>query len=298
VSPAEPPPIKVVVFSSGPVMTHDARRFICRLHGEPDIELLGVFCQAESTSAFAVAKDLWRRRGMLMVPLLLLFSGRAVGRFLRRPRAEISLRKVLTALSDRIHYVADIHADPVTRRVRELSPDLGLVYGSPVLRPALFAIPRLGTLGIHHGRVPQYRGNKTTFWAMYNGEDVAGVTIQKINAGLDTGHIVREATVAIGARSQASVVRELEAVGLDIYVRSILDIREGVAEFRPQSGPKGKLYRNPKLADLLRFHLVRAKRRLGRAPARTSQARTDATAAEAPANDRGSAPEAMRPPSP
>jgi hypothetical protein len=51
-----------------------------------------------------------------------------------------------------------------------LAPDLGLIYGSPILKPELFEIPRCGTLGIHHGKVPAYRGNKTTFWAMYNGE--------------------------------------------------------------------------------------------------------------------------------
>jgi hypothetical protein len=102
----------------------------------------------------------------------------------------------------KVQTVPDIHAPDVLARVRALAPDIGVIYGAPVLRPELFEIPRLGTLGIHHGRVPDYRGKKTTFWEIYNGERVAGVTIQRVNKGIDTGEIVgagksRSATAGI-----------------------------------------------------------------------------------------------------
>ena len=110
--------------------------------------------------------------------------------------------------------------------------------------------------------MPQYRGNKTTFWAMWAGEPTAGVTIQKIEAGLDTGLIVKEGRVDIGKRSLGSVREELDALGLDLYLDAIAEVRDGTAEFRPQVGKKGVLYRNPKLGDLLRFHLGWAARRV------------------------------------
>jgi methionyl-tRNA formyltransferase len=125
-------------------------------------------------------------------------------------------------------------------------------------------MPALGTLGIHHGKAPQYRGNKTTFWAMYNSEKTAGVIIQKINAGLDTGLIIKEGEVVIGRRSQRRVWKELEALGLDIYIQAILDVKNGTAVYRPQLGPKGKLYKNPKFRDLLNFQARQLKRWLSR----------------------------------
>jgi hypothetical protein len=152
--------------------------------------------------------------------------------------------------------VPDIHDEVVLAQVRALAPDLGLIYGSPILKPALFEIPAYGTLGIHHGQVPQYRGKKTTFWAMYHGEPVAGVTIQKVTAGLDTGQIVRSGEVPIGRRSYGAVWRDVLALGLDLYIEAILQVREGTAVYRPQTGPKGKLYRDPKPADILRFWLA------------------------------------------
>lgn len=256
-------PIRVVMFGSGPRMIHDARRFLSRLEGERAIDLLGAFCQAKSTSVRGVWRDLRKRRGILAPPLFLAWAGEGLFRFLKHPGAERTLRGELRRISDRIHFVPDIHDPEVVRWIRDLRPDLGLVYGSPILKPELFEIPSLGTLGIHHGKVPEYRGNKTLFWAMYNGEPAAGVTIQKINAGLDTGLIVKEGAVPIGRRTQGSVRRDLESLGLDLYLEAILEVAEGRATFRPQTGPKGKLYRNPKLKDLLRFHLAWIGRRLG-----------------------------------
>ena len=154
-------------------------------------------------------------------------------------------------LSDRIYFVRDIHAQEVLGRVCALAPDLGLIYGSPILKPELYEIPALGTLGIHHGKLPEYRGKKTTFWAMYNGEQTAGVTIQRVNADLDTGEIALQGKVPIGHRSQQAVWKELETLGLDLYIQAILEVKQGTASYRPQVGKKGKLYRDPKLCDTL-----------------------------------------------
>jgi folate-dependent phosphoribosylglycinamide formyltransferase PurN len=246
-------PIRVVLFGGGPVLERDVKQFICRLEAHPEIELLGAFCQSEAQTFQAVVRDLWRRRRFLALPLLLAHTADVVGRHLSRPRAEFELNRAMARLSDRIHFVSDIHAEGVLEAVRALKPDLGLIYGSPILKPALFEIPMRGTLGIHHGKVPEYRGKKTTFWAMYNGEPTAGVTIQKVNAGLDTGQIVKEGEVLIGRRSLRAVWTELEALGLDLYIEAIIEVKAGTATFRPQVGKKGKLCRDPKPGDVLRF---------------------------------------------
>lgn len=246
-------PIRVVMFGGGPVLERDVKQFLVRLEANPEIELLGAFCQSAGQSWAEVNRDLWRRRRWLAIPLLTLQVVEDVGRFLRHPRAGWELNRRLAKLADRIRYVPDIHAETVLAQVRALAPDLGLIYGSPLLTPALFEIPALGTLGIHHGQVPQYRGKKTTFWALYNGEPVAGVTIQKINTGLDTGQIVNSGAVSTGRRSYGALWHELVALGLDLYIQSILEVKAGTAVYRPQTGPKGKLYRDPRIGDYWRF---------------------------------------------
>jgi folate-dependent phosphoribosylglycinamide formyltransferase PurN len=250
-------PIRVVMFGGGPVLEPDVEEFLVRLEAQPEIELLGAFCQAAGPRGLrrlaAITADLWRRRRLVALPLLAFQVGGWLQRHVVHIRRQRARSRQLVQLQDRIHYVPDIHAPAVLDQVAALAPDLGLVYGSPILKPALFEIPRCGALGIHHGRVPAYRGKKTTFWAMYNGEVDAGVTIQKINAGLDTGEIVKEGAVPIGGRSYRAVWRDLQALGLDLYIEAILAVRAGAAAYRPQSGPKGKLYRDPTIGDLWRF---------------------------------------------
>jgi folate-dependent phosphoribosylglycinamide formyltransferase PurN len=256
-------PIRVVMFGSGPELNPDAKQFVCRLEEHPEIEFLGAFCQAQSQSLWAVLLDLWKRRSWLAFPLFAIWVINKAMRFLLRPREEIALQRSLEKISDRVYFVNNIHAQNVLEQVCALNPDLGLIYGSPILKPELFEIPNLGTLGIHHGKVPEYRGNKTTFWAMYNGERIAGVTIQKVNRGLDTGSIVKTGEVSIQGRAYQAVVHELETLGLDLYMQAILEVKHGTAEYKPQSEVKGKLYRNPKLGDFLKFWGRQIRRRVG-----------------------------------
>ena len=255
-------PIRVVMFGSGPELNPDAKQFLCKLEEHPDIELLGAFCQAAGNSTAAVFMDLWRRRGLLSVPLITARVLNKVIRYVFDPQDDFIFKFKLKSMENRIHFIPNIHAPQVLEQVKSLSPDLGLIYGSPILMPELFEIPKLGTLGIHHGKVPEYRGNKTTFWEMYNGEKFAGVTIQKVNKGLDTGSIVKTGEVKAYRRAYQAVFHELEALGVELYIQAILEVKHGVAEFRPQTGAKGKVYRNPKPGDFIRFWGRQLKQRL------------------------------------
>ena len=255
--------IRVVMFGSGPELNPDAKQFLCRLEEHPEIEFLGAFCQAQAQSLGAVFLDLWKRRSWLAFPLFVMWVINKAVRFFLNPCKETAIQRSLEKISDRIYFVPNIHAQNVLEQVHALTPDLGLIYGSPILKPELFEIPRLGTLGIHHGKLPEYRGNKTTFWAMYNGERVAGVTIQKVNRGLDTGSIVKTGEVHAYGRAYHAVFHELETLGLDLYMQAILEVKHGTAEYMPQRGVKGKLYRNPKPGDFVKFWGKQLKRRIG-----------------------------------
>ena len=244
-------PIRVVVFGGGPVLERGVKKFLVRLEEHFEIDVHCVFCQSSGQGFWSIFWDLWNRRRYLSVPLFFLQASTGICRFLLNPRVEIVLRRKIRQMSNRIYFVPDIHSPGVLDCVNGLSPDLGLIYSSPVLKPELFTIPTLGTLGIHHGKVPQYRGKKTTFWAIYKGEKTAGVTIQKINQGLDTGQIVEEGEVVIGRRSLGKVWDDLEELGFDLYIQAILRMKNGKTTLKSQQGSKGKLYRDPKFKDIL-----------------------------------------------
>ncbi len=257
------PPIRVILFTSGATIEYGTMRFIELLEAHPDIELEGILCQSAGQGISAIWQDLWRRRKWLAFPLAGWQIGQTVARFAGNPRAAIRFRRQKKRFGGKIAFVPDIHAPAVLDKLKRLAPDLGLSYGSPILKPNLFKIPKHGTLGIHHGKVPEYRGKKTMFWAMYNGEQSAGVTIQKINSKLDGGDIAAEGIVPIGTSSQPELWKKLEQLGFNLYIKAILEVKNGTLQAKSQSKAKGKLYRDPSGKDILKFYGRRWRRRAG-----------------------------------
>jgi glycosyltransferase involved in cell wall biosynthesis len=260
-------PVRVVLFC-GPILERGMIRFAHLLDQHEEVEFAGAFCQTKGLGTVARLRDLWKRRKLVALPLLALQIASAAGRWLTQPSFERALGARRRWLIGRMHQTTDLHAPEVLVRVAALQPDLGLIYGGPILRPELFTIPRLGTFGIHHGTLPTYRGKKTTFWAMDRGEARAGVTIQRVNAGVDTGELVRYGDVLARSRSYRRVEYELEELGLDLYLDAVAGVRRGTTRTRPIEGEKGKVLRDPRPADLLRFARRRLRERLrGERPA-------------------------------
>lgn len=257
-------PIRVVLFG-GAYLQPGAQRFLVLIAEHPEMELVGGFCEGEGQSWRYRLTNVWRRRGFFALPVLLIEGFEWLRRFLRNPVEGLRFERRLARAMRKVQMVPDIHAPDLLAHVRMLAPDIGVIYGAPVLRPELFEIPRLGTLGIHHGRVPDYRGKKTTFWEIYNGERVAGVTIQHVNKGIDTGEIVRRGEVEIRNRGYTAVERDTEALGLALFAEAILDMYHGRATFTPQ-GPitaRSRHYRQPGPKDLLHLWFRTFSRRLG-----------------------------------
>lgn len=241
------------MFTGGAVLEDPCVEFIGRLHAQPEVDLVGVYCESREVGLGGIVLDLVRRRGWLAPLLIAQRALLRIGRGLLAPRREIRRRRTLRRLAPMVHFVADLHAPPVLAAIAALRPELGAVYGGPILRPALFDIPGQGTIGIHHGRLPDYRGKKTTFWAIHNGEPTVGVAIQRIGTGLDRGDVLRDAELAVGRKPLPIVSRDLERIGLDLYVKAVLSVQRGTAVFRPQPQSGARLYRDPRGRDILRF---------------------------------------------
>ncbi|RJF76799.1 hypothetical protein D3877_28355 [Azospirillum cavernae] len=77
-------------------------------------------------------------------------------------------------------------------------PDIFAVAGfSTIFSTDLLAIPRLGTLNLHAGRLPQYRGGSPLNWQIINGESEAGLSVIRMDAGIDTGNVMAAGLIPI-----------------------------------------------------------------------------------------------------
>lgn len=147
----------------------------------------------------------------------------------------------------RIETVTSVNSSEAVELVRNWRPDLGLSLAAPIIRACQFRLPRLGTLNIHKGKLPEYRGMPPAFWELWNGEKEVGITVHAVEEGLDTGPILLEDRVPIEPFSTPDGLRvRLDELGVRLMVEAVRRMRDGSADFRHQEG-KGKTYSRPTL---------------------------------------------------
>lgn len=80
--------------------------------------------------------------------------------------------------------------------LRSLAPDLFIAVGyALILKPALLVVPAQIAANFHASLLPHYRGKHPVFWTLRNGERWAGLTVHRMDPGIDTGDIIYQVKV-------------------------------------------------------------------------------------------------------
>lgn len=145
--------------------------------------------------------------------------------------------------ADLVVHVPHINHPSVVELGRRLKPDVVAVFGTSLLRGETLELGRLGTVNLHGGLSPAYRGADCTFWALVNNEpEQVGCTIHFIDAGIDTGRLIAHVCPSVQDGDDE----------LTLFYRGVRDSAEVYAEVfdrlerdeplgRDQPG-KGRLY--------------------------------------------------------
>jgi methionyl-tRNA formyltransferase len=119
--------------------------------------------------------------------------------------------------------------------VRALAPDLGIVvaYGH-LLRPELLAIPRLGMVNVHASLLPRWRGAAPIQWALLANDRETGISIMRVEVGLDTGAVWHRVVTPISEDDTVeTLTHRLAQLGADALAEALPHIAQG-AEPVPQ----------------------------------------------------------------
>jgi methionyl-tRNA formyltransferase len=129
-----------------------------------------------------------------------------------------------------------------------LSPDLLLVAAYGLILPqSVLDIPRLGAINVHASLLPEYRGAAPIQRAIIDGRHVTGITIMRMEAGLDTGDILLQRSRAIGIDDTAqSLHDELAEMGGKLLVEALNKLHDGRLVRIPQDHARATYA--PKLA--------------------------------------------------
>jgi methionyl-tRNA formyltransferase len=170
---------------------------------------------------------------------------RPKGRDLKRqpsPVKELALRSHLPVLQPE-----RARDETFISELKQLEPDLVVVAAfGQILPGAILQAPPHGCLNVHTSLLPKYRGAAPIQWAILNDEPQTGITIMKMDAGLDTGDILSQEKTPIQPEDDSETLHErLAKMGAELLVRTIPEYVAG--RINPRAQPAEGVTHAPKI---------------------------------------------------
>lgn len=124
--------------------------------------------------------------------------------------------------------------------IKNLRPDIIVVAAyAQIIPKSILDIPRYGCVNVHASLLPKYRGASCIQAAIINGDKETGITIMKMDEGLDTGPIIFQKNINIeNFDTGGSLFNKLSALGAEILTPALLKFVSGEIKHIPQNNSK------------------------------------------------------------
>ena len=130
---------------------------------------------------------------------------------------------------------ASLKGDDEQAAFTALNLDAAVVVAYGLILPkAILAAPRLGCFNLHASLLPRWRGAAPIQRAIMAGDTETGVTIMRMEEGLDTGPMLMAERVAIARKTYGQLHEELSRAGASLMVRAMSALEHGMAQEQKQ----------------------------------------------------------------
>jgi methionyl-tRNA formyltransferase len=121
-------------------------------------------------------------------------------------------------------------------QLAELKPELIVVAAfGQILPPVILDLPPMGCVNVHPSLLPKYRGAAPFQWAIIKGESRTGVSVYRMDQGMDTGPLLLTREVEIGEDETAEELgKRLAEIGGELVVEAIKGLKQGTLKPQPQ----------------------------------------------------------------
>ena len=139
----------------------------------------------------------------------------------------------------------------IEKKIKKLMPDIIAVVAYAQLIPKeILDIPKYGCINIHGSLLPKYRGAAVVQAPILNNDEQAGVTIIKMDEGLDTGPILNQAKINIQPNENADTLyNKLSLLGAEIIVNTLKKYIAGKIKLIQQDNAKASYAKRLKKID-------------------------------------------------
>ncbi|MGI6491578.1 MAG: methionyl-tRNA formyltransferase [Peptococcaceae bacterium] len=132
----------------------------------------------------------------------------------------------------------NVKAPEFIETLKQLAPEIIVVaaYGR-ILPPAILNLPEYGCINVHASLLPKYRGAAPLHWSVINGEKETGITIMRMDEGMDTGAIIlQEAMPILEGDNVGTVHDRMAALGARLLLKALSLTDKGALAGTPQTG--------------------------------------------------------------
>lgn len=133
------------------------------------------------------------------------------------------------ALGLHVYQPEKLRSDSALDFFQRTAPDVAVIiaYGQ-IVPPALLEIPKYGWLNLHASLLPKFRGAAPIQWAIAEGETKTGVTVMRLDKGLDTGPTLARVETPIGPDETApQLMRRLAELGAPLLADTLIKYVRG-----------------------------------------------------------------------
>ena len=192
--------MKVVVASSSPV----AIPLISALNASSTYQLLGLLTNPDKATG----------RGMHVVANELAIWAEKMDINIQKPENNDDLKEVIESIKPEIV--------------------ITIAYGR-IIPLELLDMPKFGWINVHFSLLPRWRGAAPVQWAILSGDQETGITVFKLDKGMDTGPLYLEQATPINPKESSNdLLSRLSEIGSYLAIKSLELISEGVIP-KPQS---------------------------------------------------------------
>ena len=151
------------------------------------------------------------------------------------------------------YIVNNINSDKTKEIIRLLKPDLGVIAGTSIIKQDVINLFPKGLLNLHTGILPNYRGLRGEFWALYNKDyNNIGVSIIKIDKNIDSGDIVLQEKIKYNKNDNEFTLR---CRNIELGIKLMIKAVKNIGKLKTKVQKNGDYYSNPSLFEMLKFRL-------------------------------------------
>lgn len=163
-----------------------------------------------------------------------------------------SLPDAIYKFNIEVKYIGDINSAEAKTIIKEYSADFIIIANyNQILKEDIINLPKVITMNLHPSLLPEYRGANPIFWMFKNNEKTGGITLHKVDTGIDTGCIIKQRKIELTKSETVTSYIHKCGIRASIILRKILDnyIKTGEIPCMRQEHSSSYYFPKPKKSD-------------------------------------------------